>query len=510
MTRDEKLQMLAKLKALQQLKAQRQAQPQAQAQAQAEQEPYFMSEDDSRFDKFKHGLALSTIETVLGAKDIFTDLSENDKAVLKMMRRDAEKTGGWGTTGRIAGEAAQLALPAGALTKVAKARKLGKLATTGLDVGLAASHGALQAPEEGRSRSDRALESAFGAIAGAGAGAVLKKAMRGFTPTKAAEYLMKRGIKLTPGQAAKSGFPRAMEYIGNMFPGVAKSVERQRARAGQQLNKVALQEAAPPGVVVQSAGQDGLKELRKAFPKAYKEAWKNAGRPDDQALMDIMKTSYNWEQLGDAARLPMQRINDKIDVYLGKETAKNLNALDNQIRAEIKSAYRAGKVDLAEPLKAMRARLREGISKKGLKELEGLDAQYGKFKVTNDAANSMSALRPDDDLVAGYYDPIELLKASRNRGKKFGDTASVGEGPLQELAGAAAAAMARKEPNALVNAVRGVSKNVEIPIISDPVFQFGSDVVLGRTRPQKAMLWLADQLRQKGFNSANIGAAIED
>jgi hypothetical protein len=510
MTREETLQAYAKLKAMQQLLQQRQAARQQQPQAQPQQDLTYMSEDDSALKKFGHGLALSGVELGLGVKDLFTKLSDNDKKVLEMMRRDAQETGGWGTAGRITGEVGQLALPAGVLAKAAKAKNLSKLGLAAGELGIAAAHGGFMMPEEGQSRTDRALESGLGALVGMGAGKVLGKTLKGFTPTKAAQKLIDEGITLTPGQASKSGFPRGSEYVLNVLPFTAKSVERQRERAVQQMNKVALNKAAPEGVTVTEGGHEGIKQLKTAFPKAYKKAWEKAGKLDDNSLLSLMQDVENLYDIGDIGKTPIKRLNDKIGVYLGDKSAKNLDMLDNQFRKEIKSAWSQNKPDLAEELGKARSKLRQNINPQAKEALENIDKQYGKYSVVKRATESLSGATPNDEMLAGFYDPKELLKASVSQGKKYGGKAATGEGPLQDFAGAATASMARKEPNPLVNMIRGVSRNIEVPFLSDPIFQFGSNVAMGRTSGQQAMRAMADYLRRQGFSATQIGAGLED
>ena len=518
MNREQKLQMLGKLKALQQLKQQRQQPAQATTGYDPATDPtnpenaYYMSEDDSAFDKFKHGLARSALETGLGIKGLFTDLSENDKAVLKMMKRDAEKTGGWGTAGNITGEVAQLAIPASKLSKATKLKNATRgrqaLATIGAESALGGAHGALKAPEEGKDRLDKAKEGAMWGAAGAGTGQLLSKAMRGVKQSEAGKYLTDLGVRLTPGQAAEGGLPRALEYTMGILPGTAKSVARQKKAADETFSTKMLEQAAPPGGTIKGTGHEGMKELRDSYKTAYRDAWGKAGKLSDDTMQDMMVKMDEVAEYGTEAVGPLRRLNNKIDQYLGAKTTKNLDTLDDQLRQEIRRIENSQypNVDMADALEQMRGVLRSGTSKETQDALRAINSQYGKFKAVERAAGSLSGMKSGEGLQGGVFGGEELASAVKGVGK---GRQSYGEAPLQTEAKAAMETLARKEPVPLMNYVRGVSKQLEIPG-TGKLLDKGSDIALGRTATQKQMREIAEMLRQMGLTSGVAGIAYGD
>ena len=339
-TRDEKLAQLARLRQLQALQAQR-SQQMAQAPAPLPQDTASQSVSHlgfgeggpSNWQKFKHGLGQSAIETGLGVKSLFTDLSETEQDVLRRLDEDAKTMGGWATAGNVVGEVAQLAVPASKVAKLSKVEKLGRAAIPAAVAGEMALGGgfeALKAPQEDESRLENALKGAAGAALGMGAGKVLGKALEGIKKTDAAQYLTDLGVKLTPGQAAAGGLPRAIEYTLGILPFTSKATAQAKKMADETFNVSMLKQAAPPGKTVQRGGYEGMNELKTAYNDAYREAWKKAGRLDDDTLIKMLDDLDVGRELGSEASGPLRRIDESLEKYMDKPTTKQLDFFRRQ------------------------------------------------------------------------------------------------------------------------------------------------------------------------------------
>ena len=516
MSREEQLQKLQRVRELKQLLESKQQERPAYDPATDEtstENLRYLSEDDSALRKFGHGLALSALSTGLGVKDLVTDLSETDEAVLKQMRLDMENAGWWGKGGQFTGELAQLAAPAAKVAKLSKikslpkvmqnhAKKIQALATMGAEGALGGAYGGAQALEEGKTRGQQATEGAVSGVLGSATGQLAGKLLRGIRQTPAAQYLADLGVKLTPGQSAEHGLPRALEYLMRMSPFSSKSVIRQEQAAEESFSKAMMQQAAPPGKKITEGGYEGIKQLKDAFKQSYGEAWEKAGKLSDDAQIEIINIMEQMDQDIPQASAPViRRITEKFNSYLNEPSAKALDSLDDRIKKEIVSAD----VYMRDYMQRMKDALRGGINEEARDMLAGIDKQYGPYSVVREAAGSREGMiSGTDDLRAGFFGGDPFITAAAKQ-KATGE----GMGALQDAVLPAAQTLARHDPKALPTVRQATARNIEIPIISAPFFQALSNLTMGRGLGQKKIQALADELRKGGITAGTLGIASD-
>lgn len=484
--------------------------------------------DESRLSKFGHGVALSALEGGLGLKglakqgighvfdwdDYKAGLNEQDRDVLKHIRRDADQTGGWGTAGRVTGEMAQLAIPASRLSKATQLQHAGRWAqaatTLAAEAALGGAQGLIKAPEEGEERLDNALEGAAWGGLGAGAGQVLSKALRGIRQSRAAEYLGELGVRLTPGQAAEGGLARALEYTLGILPGTAKSVLRQKRVADETFSTAMLQASAPPGAVIEGGGHAGMRELRDAYNTAYYNAWDQAGTIPASTFTRMGQQFNAALQLGEEATAPLRRVGQQVRQYLGNRTTANLDALDDKLRQEIKriDSSQYPNIDLVDALDDMRQTLRAGTSQTTQDALNAINQQYGKFKAVESAAGSRGGMFKGEDLDGGFFGGDELATsvASQRIAKGRG---AYGNAPLQDEAMAASQTLSRSDPIPWTSYIRGVAKQFEIPFTGG-MLDTGANLAMGRTALQQRLRQVAAFLRNQGVTAGTAGISAQN
>ena len=147
--------------------------------------------------------------------------------------------GGWATAGEIGADVAMSAIPVAKVSTVGGrvlSRALGRAAAPVADVAANAGYAAATAPED---RGTAALGGGGGALAGR----VLARTLGGaVTPTKEAQALMDKGVRLTPGQAAgKDSLLNRVEQWASSNPVSALTISPARARALEDANQAAAQ-----------------------------------------------------------------------------------------------------------------------------------------------------------------------------------------------------------------------------------------------------------------------------
>ena len=184
-----------------------------------------------RWKKVGLGIAQPVERTYLGAKDLVTGLSDQDRADLALLRAPH---GGAAAAGNIAGNVALLAVPGGAAAKLAsKVTMLPRAAAALADLGSNAGMSALQAPEQGGSRLQNAVVGGAGSVVGSAAAPVLRAAALGMKPvTDRAAQFLENNVPLTPGQLG-GGFAQWLEGKLAGIPGLGGMV---RARQGEAID----------------------------------------------------------------------------------------------------------------------------------------------------------------------------------------------------------------------------------------------------------------------------------
>lgn len=469
----------------------------------------------SGFEDFKRGLGLSAAETAFGIKSLFTDLSDQDKSVLKMWRDDVEGSGGWGSAGGAVGDIAQLAVPAkyvGALGKTVGGAR-GVLAA---DAALGAGHGALQAgANEDASRTGAAAEGALGAVLGAGVARALGKTLSGLKQSDAAKYLSELGVKLTPAQAAQSGFPKMMEHAMSLMPVLGKSVKTQREKSLKSFNQAALQKAAPEGATITSGGQKGARELKEAFDTGYDDAWKSANELKFNDLAQLVQTSQmQLDPIGDAGKRVSNRVFDAVKRLDGSENqVKDLRNLDRVLRDEYDRAFQSKDWGLTDAISNIRNDLSDRVGPQTKEALDAMNKKYGEYKVVRDAGSSTKATETGEFGDMGYFDPRGLnqsiSKVAGQRPKGRNDVFTFSD-PFQQMAAAGAKTVSDADLWKPLDAWKRIVGERTPSFGIGGLLEAGADASLGRTATQKELRKLAAALREQGLRGSVVGTAATD
>lgn len=195
---------------------------------------------------FAAGVADAGIKGFMGVKSLITDLSDEDKAVLRELRQEAKddpngfKRGAGEVVANIAATAVPGAKAAGAVGKVTSMlpRALQWLAPATTAATVSGGQGMLLNPSEAQG-SERIMDklrmagtdAATGAAFAAG-GQVLRKALtKPFTPTKEAEDLMAMNITPTLQQGAEG---RVGKFVGGLTSAIRDPRQRQNSEVVQE------------------------------------------------------------------------------------------------------------------------------------------------------------------------------------------------------------------------------------------------------------------------------------
>ena len=357
-----------------QLKARR---AQLQSQAPREEEPWY--------EDFGEGLAVSGMDTYYGVKDLVTDLDEEDRATLADWKADAAQSG-WGTAGQVAGELAQFAVPGGLALKGAKylpkaARAAGAVAG---EIGSGALLGATQLPGRGETRGGEAAKEATGAALGMGVGKVLSKAVRGAKKSKEAKELLKRGVKMTPGEMAESPSLRGAETYMGVTPVLAQGTKAAKKRSSEAWNLDILNQGAPRGAKSTKVGPEGGNQLTEAMREAYGKAWKEAGPIDVEAgrrVVDNLEAAAPVMTM-DAAR-KLKGVVGNVEKAVIGQAPNSAETVDRVLRKALRNAK--DDTDLVNLLKEQRTTLRSALPKARDEALRKIDGKYPAYLTAKDA-----------------------------------------------------------------------------------------------------------------------------
>lgn len=485
------------------------------------------------YQDFGEGVGVSGIKTYQGVKDLLglTPLSDGvtdeERAVLADWKADAGQSG-WGTGGEIVGDIAQIvgtgglggASVKGGLTLAAKAaakKAAGKGAARSLARGLMQARkmkapilkdvlasgavGAVQAPEEGKTRTDNAVGDAASALAGGVAAKVLGKAVRGIRKTPEAQKLLDAGVRLTPGMASQRSGIQGLENLMQVLPSL--SIGRQTAREGatDSMVKLMMEKAAPKGVKVTGTVRDRAHMLKDGFTKGYSRAWSKAEKPSVPQIMkmqNVLKETGSY--IGEDGKGALRKISKDLKNLSGGFSAKAVQNLDHTLKKQIRRAARAGDVNLEEGLNSVRLTLRTSLPDTARAEIKALDDQYGKYLVAKKAVVKAKS-------EGGNATPEQLMQSV---GMVGGETRTfVGQAPLQEFAADVMATVGRKEPTILQDIQKGLVAKVPT---HQPTMDALGRMTLGETAPQKALgnainSPVADALRKLGVRGGILNVA---
>lgn len=201
--------------------------------------------------------------------------------------------------GAIAGTAA-LGRGAGALASRFAPSLLegGKWANRARAVGTDAAYGGIYG---GMTENDPGMGIAAGAggsILGRGVGKIGGRAIQGFTPTPASQYLATQGVDQTMGQTL-GGMAKSFEDRMSSMPGIGDLVNARRMESLQGFNNAAFRQAGQPiGANVGRAGEPGLNDLQSLIGQSYDNAVSGVTVPlDERLIMDLEQAKLAGYQL---------------------------------------------------------------------------------------------------------------------------------------------------------------------------------------------------------------------
>lgn len=378
----------------------------------------------SAIERFGVGVARPFVELGLGVKDLFTDLSDEDKANLERL----QQSHGWAAgTGRVVGELAQFAAPGGVAAKLgAKGVALSRFAPAVADIAMNAGVEALKAPTEDTSRAERAAQGALGTIVGRGIGAGVSRLVKGAPPTPDAATFLQDGVPLTPGMV-RGGAALEREMARAREPIVGPAVRARQTEAVEAWNENLLNRASPSGVT--AAGHEGFRQATRAFSEAYEKLWSQpipfAVPALHRSWMGVVNTSQQRlaPEASHQISTELAKIfkSDLLPATNGQLiNGKAIEAVDDTLRDLARKAAKAGDGDIARFYSAARNELRAQLPDTVRQTLGALDSKYAEFAVLRRAGGYVGAAKQ-----GGTFTPGQLQNAStaldRSAGK--GNTA---------------------------------------------------------------------------------------
>jgi hypothetical protein len=465
-----------------------------------------------------------------------------------------------GKVGSFLGEIAATA-PVGGLglgAARAGAAKLGAGAATRFLAG-AAGAGATQGAAEGALMADkgeRLMGAGVGAVGGAAipyvGGKAWRALVRGVNPTKAARYLLNRGVDLTPGQMNPGSSLGTLEEglsnvwgIGPMIKSARDASREQWQAASREVGlSPTMLNGAAPTAAGKGAAKGGVDQMYGGFRTAYDEAkgfptyprqvrtaggdvhladtpaapgsfTRAAQSPSVRATPDTRASTHSWlqDQLG--ALKPNKKT--------GLVDSEDLLELRSNIRTEIRDASLGASPDKASADLLRKAEqevtdvLESQLPPDALAKLRATDAQYSQYKILEDAT------RRAGDQVGGMS-PAHLSAAVR-AATPAGPYARGLGGPLRQMARSGRQVLdERTAPTGarLISLLGPAALIKSAPILGLPAAgligtQFGRKILKGGTAGQRYGRELAAALRRprgklggvrgKGLGSA-YGAAL--
>jgi hypothetical protein len=298
--------------------------------------------------------------------------------------------------------------------------------SAGKGLGAAIGRGAVEGAAYGLGAGEGdAVDQATSAIIGGATGAALTGAVGGAlrstvapAPTKAAQELMDRGVKLTPGQQSPTSL------IGMVDQGAGKipSIRAAQMQAVPEFNRAAMNEAlkdigkeVPKGL----EGGDVLIFGREAFETAYDAIKKEIEVPDlNKVKFAGQAILQDVQDISPKAAKKLQKEFENLNAYKGMKRASRLDgaafkqidsvigkrAAAYQRQAQMGTSVDAG--EIASGLFKLQQELRGALVGKtpaATSRLAKTNQGYGKFKIVQDAAQS----------AGGEFSPAKLAQASK-------------------------------------------------------------------------------------------------
>lgn len=392
------------------------------------------------------GAKVAWDRAAMGLKEMFTDLTPEDQALLEQGKSFMNQGGTAATVGGVAGDVAMTAAPAmRAQRAIMAGKQMLPRAMQWISSPIPAaviSGGATSAALTPENRGSAAIGGALGAGIGETAGRVLTKTLGGLTSgsvTPEARALMDQGAFVPMWKATDSKILRNVAERARALP-VSGSVIKGQERAGiESWNKILVKEATPPMPVlddvgnvlrwetkpVTATGTDGLNQLAGRFNDAYGALYGNRGVPVDfnfgSEVANLVESTKRYYP-GVAADVEgiVNKVTDKLlgpDKGLGGVVSYNMvkQSLDD-VEKSIRSAWRQGNAEKAEALAALRDSI-DSLRMRGLppevqSQAGDINKAYAKFKTLERAAGSMGAQN-----AGGVVTPRQQLSSIRARDK---------------------------------------------------------------------------------------------
>lgn len=298
-----------------------------------------------------------------------------------------------------------------------------------------------------------ALGSAFGGTLGTaapiGAAALRRLASGVVRPTPAAQALQREGVEgLTLGQMDPKSTIGVLEGANQSVPGFGPALAAEREAAKESFRIAALNKALPPGMEPLPQGlsvAEGMGKLQEGFNKAYR-AVDDMPVPTASADRLLVRLADPKLRITSRATIPAaddaaQFIKDQMTLLPSEgtqTTAGMIREMRSVIRDEIRERLTSGdkyNASVARMLKAAEDELTDGLEKSlpddAAKLLRSADAQYGKYKVLEDAVFKAK----DTATGKGDFTPERLGISVRDAAKAGGkaDYVSGGGGEFRDL-----------------------------------------------------------------------------
>lgn len=396
---------------------------------------------ESRLQKFGEGVASSAMSTAYGLKDLFTDLTDEEKERLKGLSESASESG-YGTFGKVVGEIAQIALPAGAIGKVSKlpsvARTVPRIAKyvekspLAREVAVAFGLGASKPAEDVRQRLTRGgVEGGVTAVGGKvfqTGGKLLKGALKGVKRTPQAEKLISEGVPLTPGKSAESPFfPMAEEMAKKSGLVQAGRIQRAQDEAADVWRRNRFNQAVPSGLddTITKTGTEGYGQLDDIFNREYSKAWSanTRGIDEDAALDMLAQIEEITPQFSVRDANILKRVENDIVKLADDSTPESFMALDKSLGELLGKTVK--KTDLNKNVRDLRNGLRAYLPQESRKILKATDKAYPKKLALRNAVNASRQ-------QAGEFTPQQLSTAGGQIGGK--QNTALGQSPFHREA----------------------------------------------------------------------------
>ena len=210
------------------------------------------------------------------------------------------------------------------------------------------------------------------------------------------------------------------------------------------LHSKTLNAAAPKGYDITKTGQEGVKQLQKAYKKAYKDAWSPVSGFSDDALDALIKQASKTKR-GMTAPSEITAMGNTITHLNNLKKsggAKGVKTLDDKLRKTAYAAGQKGEGELRDGLLKLRKTLIGTVPKEAKKAIEAVNKKYPDYLVVKDAANKSIT-------TGGVPEPQALVQAVQKVGR---GEAAIGNAPMQKYA--VAADTGRKSADAALQNVK--------------------------------------------------------